>query len=994
VSAPSWADLEAIFHEALARAPADRAAFLAERCADPNLRAEVETLLRAHGSAASALEVPLVAPQTRLKTGMRVGPYEVLAELGAGGMGEVYRARDAKLGREVALKILPFIFTSDPERLARFEREARMLAALNHPHIGAIYGFEESESIHALVLELIDGPTLADRLAKGPIPVTEALGIATQIADALEAAHDKGIIHRDLKPANIKITSAGVVKVLDFGLAKLADPAEAGHDTSKTEMSASPTITVGGTRPGMILGTAAYMSPEQARGQAVDKRTDIWAFGCVLYEMLTGRTAFGGETISDTIAAILDRQVDWGALPEATPSSIRRLLQRCVEKDPKRRLHDIADARIELEDARGAAGPPPLSTDIGPAQSDALTGTIPAARLRRRDRLAWTIAVLAVVAAGVLYLRRPPVDTDVYRSALLLPAGVSLPPVGVGLRFLVNPSSRFSISPNGQRIAFVGTEAGGVTRLWVQSLDGRSTQPLAGTEGAIVPFWSPDSRFIGFFVGGSVKTIAATGGPPVTLTDEQNAAQGGATWNQDGLILFAAFGAGNPLYRVAASGGVPTPATTLHAEDGETRHAFPFFLPDGRHFLYLAVGSRTAGLNSPNGIYVTALDSNERKLLVPGGSNAMYAQGYLLFLRAQTLMAQPFDAERLALTGDAVPVAEGVGIGGSTGAAGSFTVSQSGVLAYQTGSADIAAGDPTGVAVSTRLVWLDRSGKQIGVLGESARFGNLQLAPDGKRLAVSVGDLAERGSNIWLFDVARGLRTRFTFDPSSELSSVWSPDGSRIVFNASRKGPPIFDLYQKASSGAGDEEELLADSPSLKEPVDWSQDGRFVLFMVTQYQKTLSDLWVLPLFGDRKPFPFRETPFNETFGRFSPDGRWIAYASPESGRNEVYVTRFPGPGGKWQLSAAGGTQPRWRRDGKEVFYLSPDNRLMSAEVNAAGSAFEVGAMRSLFATQAGGPGSVYDVSPDGQRFLVNTLVEEAAAAPITLVVNWPAALKK
>ena len=608
-----------------------------------------------------------------------------------------------------------------------------MLAALNHPNIAVIHGIEDADGAPALVLELVEGLTLAERLAR-PIPVTEALTIARQIADALEAAHDKGIIHRDLKPANIKITSAGVVKVLDFGLAKVSARDGAGPDLSQ-----SPTVTAGGTRDGMILGTPAYMSPEQTRGQAVDERADIWAFGCVLYEMIAGRTAFAGDTVSDTIAAILDREVNWGALP---------------------------------------------------------------------------------------------------------------------------------------------------------------------------------------------------------------------------------------------------------VEEGETRHAFPFFLPDGRHFLYLAVGSKTAGGTSPNGIYVTTLDSNERKLLVPGGSNPMYAQGYLFFLRGQTLIAQPFDVERLKFTGDAVPIAERVGIGGQTGAAGGFTVSQSSVLAYETGSAGV--GDITSGGVPTQLVWFDRSGKQIGVLGEQARSGNLRLAPDGRRAAVSVFDLARRTRDIWLFDIPRGLRTRFTFDPADEFELAWSPDGSRVVFDASRKGP--FDLYQKASSGAGAEEELLTDSLG-KFPVDWSPDGRFILFVVAA-PKTGFDLWVLPLFGDRKPFQFLQTQFNERGGQFSADGRWVAYVSDESGRPEVYVAPFPGPGGKWQVSTTGGTQPRYRRDGKEIFYLAPDNKLMAAAVNGQGSAFEVGAVRPLFDTRPSGPGFVYDVAPDGQRFLVNTLTEEVASAPITLVVNWPALLKK
>jgi hypothetical protein len=476
----------------------------------------------------------------------------------------------------------------------------------------------------------------------------------------------------------------------------------------------------------------------------------------------------------------------------------------------------------------------------------------------------------------------------------------------------------------------------------------------------------------------------------------------GATWNRGGTILFASFGPGNPIRRVSASGGAPSPVTTLNADNGETQHWFPFFLPDGRHFLYFAVGNKTGGPTSPNGIYVTALDSNERKLLVPGGSTAMYAGGYLLFLREQTLMAQPFDVERLELTGHAVPIAERVMIGGASGMAGAsgFTVSETGALAYQTGSAEV------GGVASTQLVWFDRSGKQIGVLGDRERSGDVGLAQDGRRVAVSIFDLARRTRDIWLFDIVRGLRTRFTFDPADEMTSVWSPDASRVVFNARRKG--YLALYQKASSGAGTEEELLADSVD-KVPLDWSSDGRFILFGVGTVRDT-GDLWVLPLFGDRKPFPFLQTSFNEAAGRFSADGRWIAYASNESGKSEVYVAPFPRrggapsaaaalgtPGDKWQVSTAGGSWPRWRSDGKEILYLAPDKKLMSAMVNGAGAAFEVGAVRPLFdapALRIPNQGSMYDVSPDGQRFLVNTLAEEDAAAPITLVVNWPALLKK
>ena len=975
-----WPRVKALFQAAVERPPAERDAFLAAATGDDDaLRREVASLLTSDTSNVSFLDrlpvaresghadllaaLPASMDQTLqypvLTLGRRVGPYEMVAPLGAGAMGEVYRARDTTLNRDVALKVLPEPFAADADRLARFTREAHVLAALNHPNIATIYGLEESNGTRALVLELVDGPTLADRIARGPLALDEALTIARQIADALDAAHEKGIIHRDLKPANIKIDGNGVVKVLDFGLAKVWD------GTPQADLAASPRLTATDIGERTILGTPAYMSPEQARGKPLDKRTDIWSFGCVLYEMLTGRQAFAGETVSDTIAAILEREPEWAALPDTTSVTLRQLLRRCFEKDPRRRVRDIGDARIELDEALAARA----------------TGA-PIARRGRREHVAWIAVALVTLAAAlavgsVLSLRPALADTRAYRSSILPPSGESG----------VTPRRFVALSPDGRQLAFIGGESGGVAKLWVQSLDGLVAQPLAGTEGAGSPFWSSDSRFIGFFVGGKVKRVDATGGSPVTLADA--IPNPGATWNRGGTILFASFGPGNPIRRVSDAGGAPSPATTLNVDAGETQHWFPFFLPDGRHFLYFAVGNKTAGPNSPNGIYIAVLDSNERKLLVPGGSNAMYAEGYLLFLREQTLVAQPFDVERLELTGDALPIAERVMIGGLSGVTGAFSVSETGVLAYQTGPADVGgqAGAPT------QLVWFDRSGKQIGALADQARYGDVELTADGGRVAVSLFDRARRGRDIWLFDIARGLRTHFTFDPAEELTSVWSPDGSRVVFNANRKGH--WNLYLKASSGAGNEEELLADSLD-KVPFDWSPDGRFILFGVGAFQAA-ADLWVLPLFGDRKPFPFLQTPFSEIPGRFSADGRWIAYASNESGRYEVYVAPFPRRGDKWQVSTAGGSWPRWGSDGKEIFYLAPDKKLMSAMVNGAGSAFEVGPVRPLFDTHAltiGNTGSMYDVSPDGKRFLVNTLAEEAAPAPITLVVNWPALLKK
>jgi Tol biopolymer transport system component len=890
-----------------------------------------------------------------IHAGQRVGPYEILAVIGAGGMGEVYRARDIRLSRDVALKILPEIFAADPDRMARFEREARVLAALSHPHIAAIHGLEESGVTCALVMELLEGPTLADRIAAGPIPLDEALPIAKQIAEALEYAHDHGVIHRDLKPSNIKVSTDGSVKVLDFGLAKALQDEPVTADPRD-----SPTLSMAATMPGVILGTAAYMSPEQAKGKPVDRRADIWAFGVVLFEMLTGKPLYSGDTVAETLASIIKEDPPLNRLPSGTPPTIRNLLRRCLDKDPRQRLRDIGEARIAIERV-----------------SDASAGPV-AAQPKSRERLAWSVAAIAV-AIGVLglgaaaYFQRAPQDTRALRFFVSLPDKAGL---AGSATVTSGQTGSLSVSPDGRWVAFVTGSTEGKYLLWVRSLDALAAQALAGTDGASSPFWSPDSRFLGFFAGGKLKKIEVSGGPPITLCDAPD--NRGGTWSRDGVIVFAPNYPGI-LQKVSASGGVPAAATMLGA--GEIAHVRPIFLPDGRHFLY------NANTNSASGvpIYMASLDSNERKLLFnTDGSNVFYTQEHILFLRETTLMAQPFDSRRLVFTGEAFPVAEEIQTQPGTPPYGVFSASDNGVLAYQTGTA----------AAGLQLVWFDRTGKQIGVLGDLARYADLQLSPDGKRASVSIPDQLGKGRDIWLYDVARGLRTRFTFDPADEFTSVWSPDGSRVVFNSRRKGH--LDLFQKASSGAGTEEVLLEDNVD-KYPESWSPDGRFILYATggSTTSTTGSDLFVLPLSGDRKPFPFLNTQFNEGQGQFSPDGRWIAYRSDESGRGEVYVAPFPGAGGKWQISTGGGIYPRWRRDGTEILYFTPDNRLMAATVNGKGGNFEVGVVKPLFGTRAPiGFRYPYDVSADGQRFLINTLPEQATSAPITVVVNWTAGLKR
>jgi Tol biopolymer transport system component len=887
-----------------------------------------------------------------ITAGTKLGSYEITAAIGAGGMGEVYEARDTKLGRNVAIKVLPEAFAYDPERLARFQREAKMLASLNHPNIATIYGLEQSNGVHFLIMELVLGETLAERINReGALAVEEALAVCQQIAEALEAAHERGIIHRDLKPANVKLTLEGKVKVLDFGLAKAF-----AEDSQTSDPTNSPTLSMAATMHGVILGTAAYMSPEQARGKAVDKRTDIWAFGCVLYELVTGKQAFAGDDITDILAAVVRAKPDWQALPVATPVKIRDLLRRCLQKDKTLRLQAAGDARIEIQEALTA-----------PARAEPV-----AARRKSRERLGWSVAAVLLVVALALgafpYLRRSPEDASPVRFFVYPPDGWRL----AGTETIGVP---LAVSPDGRRLAFVGTNTSGKSLLWVRSLDALTAQALTGTDGALSPFWSPDSRFLGFFAGGKLKKIELSDGPPITLCDAADNV--GGAWSRDGLIVFAqyhGFARFKPaLQKVSASGGAPTPATVL--AEGETTQLLPFFLPDGRHFLYRS-NDVTTGIRP---IYLASLDSAERKLLLNGDSpNVLYTQGHLLFLRDTMLMAQPFDVRRLVLTGDAFPIVEQIQIQGGI-SSGVFSASDNGVLAYQTG---------TGTAtVSSQLVWFDRSGKQVGMLGDAAAYSDLEFSPDAKRASVSIPE-AGKGRDIWLYDITRGLRTRFTFDPADELESIWSPDGSQIVFNSGRKGH--LDLYQKASSGAGTEEVLVEDGLD-KYPLSWSPDGRFILYA----DRTNNNLFVLPFSGDRKPFPFLKTQFNGVSAQFSPDGRWVAYQSNDPGRAEVYVAPFPGPGGPRQISTAGGSLPRWRRDGAEIFYLDPDNNLMAAAVNGKGGSFDVGAVKLLFGTHAAQGGRYrYGASADGQRFLINTLPEQTASAPITVVLNWTAGLKR
>ncbi|NOT26566.1 MAG: serine/threonine-protein kinase [Acidobacteria bacterium] len=894
-------------------------------------------------------------------SGARIGPYAIVGSLGAGGMGEVYRATDTTLGRQVAIKILPDAFAADPNRLARFEREAKTLASLSHSCIAAVYGFERSTAVHALVMELVEGDDLSQRIARGVIPLDEALPIAKQIADALEAAHEQGIIHRDLKPANIKVRPDGTVKVLDFGLAKALDSGLGAGDRGPEHASMAPTITTPAmmTGAGMILGTAAYMSPEQARGRVVDRRADIWAFGAVLFEMLTGRRAFPGEDMTDTIVSVVSKEPDWSALPPGTPMALRRLLTRCVKKDAKVRLRDIGDARVQLEELLSGT-----SDEVTMASSS--TPAAPGARVApRSSRAAWmACAAVALLAAGlaiptVRHLREtPPPAPPEQRTE------ISTPATG-------DPES-FALSPDGRQIVFAAT-VDGASRLWLRSLAATTAQPLTGTEGGRHPFWSPDSRSIGFFATGALKRLDLEGSLPQTLAPVL-AGQGGS-WSPDGTIVFAP-SVTSALMRVRAAGGPATALGPLAPQ--QIGHVGPHFLPDGRHFLFTARGAPEAG-----GIFVGTLDGDAPTRLVASDGTGVYlGSGWLLWVRAGALVAQQFDAARMVLTGEPMTLANGVPV--SDYSRSWVSVSAAGMVAYRTGEAS-----------QRQLRWFDRSGAARGTVGDpDATLWHPIISPDGHRVVVV--RTVQGNLDLWLRDGPRS--SRLTFSPQEDRFPVWSPDGARVVFRSIRTGQG--DLYQKLINGAGTEERILA-SDQLKTPASWSADGRYLMYM-SQDPETGTDLWVLPMEGERAPTVFLKTLFREAYGAFSPDGRWVAYQSDESGRPEVYVRPFDSSdavpadsgasSGRWQVSTAGGILPRWRHDGKELYYLNPEGAMMAAPVTVTGSTFEPGAPMTLFPTRIYGGGAdvqqgrQYDVAPDG-RFLINT-VPDVAAAPITLLQNW------
>jgi serine/threonine protein kinase len=869
-----------------------------------------------------------------LTVGTQLGSHEITALLGKGGMGEVYRARDLKLKREVAIKILPEEFSRDADRVSRFQREAEVLASLNHPNIAAIHDLEETGGTRYLVLELVEGETLAERISHGPIPVEEALYTAIQICEALEAAHERGIIHRDLKPANVKITPDGKLKVLDFGLAKAMEsgPASTALSNSPTMLSAAP------TNAGIIIGTAAYMSPEQAKGRAVDRRTDIFAFGCVLYEMLTGKGAFGGEDVTDILSRILQRDPDWTALPANTPLRVRDVLSRCLVKDLRKRLQAVGDARIVIEEVQSG---PQHDEDVPYSMSHRSKFLLGIAAVV----LATTIVSLGGLAVAYFNRTTPPE----IRFEVSTPSGG-------------DPAS-FAISPDGLRLVFAASNEG-KTQLWLRRLDSIEPQPIAGTQGTTkgtYPFWSPDGGSIGFFSDLKLKRVDINAGAVQVLADAPYS--GGGTWNRQGIIVFSP--RAGPLYQVPATGGQAVPLTRL--QPGQTGHRFPQFLPDGQHFIYHAVSPMP-------GLYVGSLDGSMPKWLTDANvAGLVVLPGVLLYRQQDGLFSQPFDLRKRELSGRALSVATQIPFDNNAPA----FAATAGIVAYR-----------TGLAGANRLIWFDRSGKALNAISDRNLQLNVQLSPNGKRVAVQ--RQLNGNAKVWLLDAVSGAPTRFTFDAGKDSFPVWSPDSSRMFFASDRTG--TWNIYEKPTASTGPEQ-VLIESGETKVPVDFSLDGRFLLYRVTD-PKTNFDLWVRPMSGGEKPFPLVKTVSDETNGQFSPDGRWVAYDSNASGRSEIYVQPFPPTGGQFQISFEGGAQPRWNTNGKEIFFISLDSKMMAAPVDLSGDgkSLESRTPVALFPVRiAFGPVAValnqqYAVSPDGQRFLIN--VDESDTPPITLIYNW------
>jgi Tol biopolymer transport system component len=935
-----WERVKCLVDEALARDSSERARFLDEGCAgDDGLRAEVESLLRHEQE--SFLE-PIEAPEDRL-VGRALAHYRVVEQIGRGGMGLVYRARDSKLGRDVAIKVLPEAVAANPDRLKRFEREARLVAALNHPNVAAIHGLEQEGGTPFLVLELVAGETLQEKLRRGPIPMGDALRLAQQIAEALEAAHEKGIVHRDLKPSNLKVTEEGAVKVLDFGLAKAFRDRASGDEVEGAAPAEIPT-----TKDGIVMGTPSYMSPEQVGGIRVDHRTDVWSFGVVLWEMLAGERLFDGETTAEILGAVLRDEPDWTRLPERTPDTVRVLLRRCLTRERRNRLQAIGEARILIGEALQPGAAVPTAERVAAATS-------------AQTRFAWLVAagfgVLATVF-GLAWLSgmRPP--APLLQSTLLAPPGLQL-----------DPRAGFALSPDGRRLAFVAREADGVRKLWVRPLAALEARPLAALPGAVGdvgPFWSPDGRDVAFFADQKLKRVPAAGGAVQVLAGSATEPKGG-TWSPDGRIVYVPdYRTG--LFEVPANGGEPRVLTKLAVDDGELSHRWPQFLPDGRTLLFLVQTAEAGANDDRSRIEALDPDGGRHQVLKLNASAAYAAPERMLFWRAGSIYAQALDPKRWRLRGEAQLVAESVGLTLSEWA--TFAVSHEGTLVYAS-------------APPWRLEWRERTGRLLSVAAPEGRYSDASLSPDGRRLVYVADNLTVR-----ILDLLRGTNTRLTFEELDHYAPAWGPHGEWVFYSANKQAPETgSEIRRRRASGLGDNE-VLYSSRNVVRHVSCSPDGRWIAFEESE------DIFLLDL-ASRAARRRLGTPASERHPTFSPDGRWLAYSSDESGRDEVYVVPvFDGPA-RWQVSSRGGFEPRWGPGGHELFLLGPDYGLRAAKVALGKGAqeLEFGPPEPLFFLPGAKPGTSYSVGPDG-RILTRTQLSEGGSESFKLVLNWPRLLEE
>jgi eukaryotic-like serine/threonine-protein kinase len=907
-----------------------------------------------------------------LSPGTKLGPYEVAAPIGAGGMGEVYRARDTRLERTVAIKILPPHLADSPEAKQRFDREARAISSLNHPNICTLYDVGHQDGGDFLVMEYLEGETLADRLRKGALPPEQALRYAIQICEGLEKAHRNGVIHRDLKPGNIMLTKAGA-KLLDFGLAKpLLGTAISAGAAANSLTPPTPTMSLSAlaspssplTHEGSVVGTFQYIAPELLQGGEADARSDIFAFGCVLYEMLTGKPAFAGKNQASVIASIMALDpAPVSSVQPLTPAGLDLVVANCLAKEAEERIQSAHDLLLQLRMIS--------ATSAQPANSE----TAVPVRVRKSLKIAWGLVALLVIAGIVLAVvfARKAAESQYSTHSYILPPDKT--------EFLfTNAGGTIAISPDGRRLAYTVHVGDQQDMLWVQALNSPVAQPLAGTEGAAFPFWSPDSRYVGFFADSKLKKIDANGGPPETLCDA-GIGRGGA-WNSSGTIIFSP-STTTGLSTVPESGGTPTELTQLSTDDSENSHRWPQFLPDGKHFLYFM----RSDTPEHSGIFVGSIGSKERRLVLHNAWPGIYASGYLLFLRDQTLMAQHFDTGKLAVDGNSVPVAENV-TANEPSVYGVFTASDNAILILHTGG---------GTGSGFQLVWFDRSGKPLGpVVSGTDLFPSPALSPDGSRLAYSLFDGGK--SDIWVLDLKRQARTRITFGPRLQQNPVWTPDGKAIIYSSIRVPGGLAHLYKKTADGTGGEETILDSKNTLQVPVSVSHDGRYLAYLFNEGKGY--HLWVLPLFGDRKPFAVNELRPGvvEFSGVISPDGKWIAYASNESGPIQIYLKPFPNGPGKWQVSTShvGPAVINWRADGKELFFFTGTLDLNAVDFAVENGTPRLGSPHALFHLRSSAYGNpAFTVMPDGKRFIVNSAPEGASTGrPLTLITNWTADLKK